>query len=418
MTSLWEIASSAGMSRRRFVALLSGGGAGAVLAGCAPSVEPVIPRSDPAAPPADPQKVGSRRGPIVKPTPESDFILRGGANAETRLERVWEAGLITPSPLFFVRSHGATPFIDAKTWRLVIEGSGAEGRLEVGYDDLLKMPSKTVTRSIDCAGNGRSFYEDLLGKKAEGDPWRLGAYGVAEWTGVPLSELLGRAGIKKSAVDVMPVGLDGAKAQRPMPVAKAMEEDTLLAYRMNGQDLPVDHGFPARVVAPGWAGVASIKWVGRIEVSEEPLFVKMNTMDYVLIGPDYPPRPPADGPPVTEQVLKSAVALPWRARVQLQAGRLVVRGYAWSPRGAIARVDVSIDGGRTSHPAKLVGPNLERAGVRWELSVEASPGEVTITPRATDERGNAQPSLAEQRWNKKGYLFGAAVPHPVTVVPG
>jgi DMSO/TMAO reductase YedYZ molybdopterin-dependent catalytic subunit len=222
--------------------------------------------------------------------------------------------------------------------------------------------------------------------------------------------------VKKGAVSVMPVGLDGSKIQRPMPVAKAMEEDTLLAYRMNGEDLPVDHGFPARVIVPGWAGAASIKWVGSIQVSDTPLFVKMNTMEYVLIGPDYRPEPPAEGPAVTLQTVKSAVALPWKAT--LRAGKHVVRGFAWSPNGSIARVDVSLDGGKTWKPAELVGPNLPRAGVRWELAIDAKAGELTITPRATDEAGTSQPALSEQRWNKKGYLFGAPVPHPVTILPG
>lgn len=410
--SLWVIALRAGMPRRRFLALLAGGGAGAVLAACAGARGPAeVPRSAKQTEPSP-----SPRGPIVKAVPDSDFILHGGANAEARLERAWEGGLLMSSALFFVRNHGATPILDARTWRLKVLGSGVERPIEVSYDELLKLPSRTVTRYIECAGNGRALFEEVLGKKAEGDPWHLGAFGVAEWTGTPLSEILGRAGIRKSAVDVMPVGLDGAGIKRPMPVAKAMEDDTLLVYRMNGRDLPVDHGFPARVLVSGWAGIASIKWVGQIEVSEEPVFVKTNTTDYVLIGPDYPPRPPADGPAVTTQALKSAVALPWRAKIP--AGTAVVRGYAWSPRGSIARVDVSLDAGKTWLPARLVGPNKERAGVRWELTFDAKPGEMTIMPRATDEDGTTQPAHAEQRWNKKGYLWSAVVPHPVTIVHG
>jgi DMSO/TMAO reductase YedYZ molybdopterin-dependent catalytic subunit len=410
------------MPRRSFLALAALAGAGIALPGCSAGPLPEqkgrgdFASKEPPLPPSHGEKAASRSGPIVKPTPEADFVKHGTANAEARLERLWDRGLITPAALFYVRNHEATPVIDAKTWKLTVHGSGLERPLELSYNDLLKLPSRTVTRYLECAGNGRAFFKELLGKEAEGDQWRLGAYGVAEWTGVPLAEILGRAGVKKSAVSVMPVGLDGSEFQRPMPIAKAMEDDTLLAYRMNGEDLPIDHGFPARVLVPGWAGAASIKWVGRIQVSDTPLFVKMNTTSYVLIGPDYPKEPPADGPPVTLQGVKSAVALPWGAK--LQAGRNVARGYAWSPNGTIARVDVSLDGGKSWKPAELVGPNLPRAGVRWELAFEAKAGEMTIAPRATDEAGNKQPDLQQQKWNKKGYLFGAVVPHPVTVVAG
>ncbi|MCK6587731.1 MAG: sulfite oxidase [Polyangiaceae bacterium] len=395
--------------RRLFLETTIAGAAGIALAGC--SAEAAGPRA-----PSHAAVAVSRTGPIIKPTPEADFIKHGEANAEARLERLWEKGLITPASLFFVRNHGATPVIDAKSWKLIVHGSGLDRPFELTYGELLKLPSKTVTRYLECAGNGRAFFKDLLGKEAQGDPWRLGAFGVAEWTGVPLSEILGRAGVKKSAVSVMPVGLDGSEIKRPMPIAKAMEEDTLLAYRMNGEDLPLDHGFPARILVPGWAGAASIKWVGRIQVSDTPLYSKLTTTDYVLIGPDYPPEPPADGPVVTTQTVKSAVALPWGAK--LRAGRNIVRGYAWSPNGAIARVDVSLNGGKTWEPAELVGPNLPRAGVRWELSLEARAGEMTITPRATDEAGISQPELSDQRWNKKGYLFGAVVSHPISIVAG
>jgi len=404
------------MPRRLFLEMAAFSAAGVALSGCSAGPGSAAKEEGAARPPSHGAVAVSRTGPILKPTPEADFIKHGPANAEARLERIWERGLITPVPLFFVRNHGATPVIDAKTWKLIVHGSGLERPFELTYDDLLKLPSKTVTRYLECAGNGRAFYKELLGKEAEGDQWRLGAFGVAEWTGVPLSEILGRAGVKKGAVAVMPIGLDSQEIKRPMPLAKAMEEDTLLAYRMNGEDLPLDHGFPARVLVPGWAGAASIKWVGRIQVSDTPLYVKWNSTDYVLKGPDYPPEPPADGPVVTLQTVKSAVALPWGAK--LRAGRNVVRGYAWSPNGAIARVDVSLDGGKTWKPAELVGPNLSRAGARWELSFEAQAGEMRIAPRATDEAGNKQPELSEQRWNKKGYLFGAVVPHPVSVLPG
>jgi len=352
--------------------------------------------------------------PIVKPTPEESFVLHGTENAETRFERLAEVEYVTPNALFYVRSHGATPTLDARTWSLKVEGPAVAKAVELTLEDLGAMPQRTFVRSIDCAGTGRRFFEDLMGRKAEGDPWRLGAYGIAEWTGVALADILARCGVRESAVDVSAAGLDAVKFERPIPIAKAMEPDTLVALTMNGAPLPADHGFPARLIVPGWIGAANVKWLGRLFVSDAAVHTKWNTKTYVLEGPDHAAVGPARGVPLTKQVLKSAVALPWGG--ELARGSVTVAGYAWSPDAAIERVDVSVDGGRTFLPARLVGPNIERAGARWEVSFEASPGELTITPRATDRAGNVQPAVAAQRWNKGGYLFGAIVPHPVRVI--
>ncbi|MDR7483668.1 MAG: molybdopterin-dependent oxidoreductase, partial [Armatimonadota bacterium] len=262
------------------------------------------------------------------------------------------------------------------------------------------------------AGNGRSFFELAYGRRAQGTQWRLGAVGVAEWTGVPLREILARAGIKRTAVDVMPEGLDDLKVRRPMSVAKAMEEDTLLVYAMNGHPLPPDHGFPARLLVPGWIGIANIKWVGRIEVSETPLFSAWNTESYVLIGPDYrkPEHSPALGPILSMQNVKSAFELPWPA--ELRAGRQVLRGRSWGPY-AIAGVEVSFDRGVTWQPARLRDAAAPRAWTRWEVEWDARPGEYSLRARATDAAGNRQP--AGVPWNEQGYLYNAVVGHPVTV---
>jgi DMSO/TMAO reductase YedYZ molybdopterin-dependent catalytic subunit len=331
-----------------------------------------------------------------------------------RFEALKPDQFLVPPENLFVRSHAATPSIDEKTWKLSIEGSGVDKPLSLSYDELLKLPSKTLTRSLECAGNGRSFYQTFLNKPAQGTQWKFGAYGVGEWTGVPLSELLQRAGLKPSATNVMAIGLDQPRVRRPLPLDRAMLDDTLLVYAMNGKPLLPDHGFPARLIVPGYVGVNSTKWVGTIQVAEEPLFSDWNTKTYVLIGPDYQPQGQALGPAVGEQVMKSALALPWPA--ELKAGQQTVRGYAWSPRGKIGKVEVSTDGGQSFQPARLVEPNVEKAGVRWEFSFEARPGDLTLTPRATDDQGNAQPlDLAQQKWNEQGYLWAVAVPHPVKV---
>lgn len=410
----WQQVEPLGLSRRRFLALLASSGIAAVIAACAPSAAPT---TAPTAVPAQPtlaltSAATAAAKPILKPLPADAFIPLG-TNAEMRFEVMANKSYAMPNANFFVRNHTATPSIDVKTWKLSVEGDGVAKPFELTYDELLKLPSKTVTRFVECAGNGRSFYDTLLKKPAQGGQWKLGAYGIAEWTGVPLAALLERAGMKKSAVDVMPVGLDSQKIERPMSAAKAMEEDTLLAYQMNGEPLPPDHGFPARVVTPGWVGLASIKWVGKIVVSEKPIFTDKNTNSYVFIGPDYQAQPPAKGPILTTQVMKSALALPWPA--PLKAGAQKIVGYAWSPFGKIAKVEVSMDEGKTWQAATLVGTNVERAGTRWEFSFDAKPGDFSITPRASDDKGNTQLDLAQQKWNEQGYLFGASVPHPVKV---
>lgn len=405
--ALWRRAERAGIPRRRFLALLAAGGATAVLAACAPRVSPppAAPSPAPAPTPAMP--------PILKPLPEQFFIPLG-TNAEMRFEVMASRQYAMPNAFFFVRNHTTTPFINVKNWRLRIEGDGVNNPFDLTYDEMLRLPSGTVTRFVECAGNGRSFFDTLLNQPAQGGQWRLGAYGIAEWTGVPLAGLLNRAGLKRTAVDVMPTGLDSLKIERPMAVAKAMDQATILAYMMNGEILPADHGFPARIIAPGWVGINSIKWVSKITVSEKPIFVEKNTTNYVLIGPDYPAQPPAKGPAVTTQVIKSACALPWPAT--LKAGLQRVSGYAWSPSGKINRVEVSLDGGKTFQNATLSGPNIEMAGSRWEFAFEAGPGEITLTPRASDDKGNSQYDVSRQKWNELGYLFGAMVPHPVELV--
>jgi len=416
--SLWRQAELAGMTRRRFLALLGMGGAAAVLSGCAPpatqTVTSTVTTAVTSTATVTPTTTAAPARVLNDPRPEQYFIPQGSTNAEMRFEQMAGRDYLMPNSLFFVRNHGSSPIIDPKTWSLSIEGDGVATPMRVSYDELLKMPSVTITRYVECAGNGRSFFTSLLNNPAQGSQWKLGAYGVAEWTGVRLSELLNRAGIRSAAVDVMPTGLDTPVTQRPMSVAKAMTADTILAYLMNGDILPVDHGFPARTIAPGWVGIASIKWVGKITVSQTPIFVDKNTTSYILEGPDYAPQPPAIGQILSDNSMKSACCLPWPAT--LSAGSRKITGYAWSPFGKIAKVEVSLDGGQSYQAASLTGPNIERGGTRWEFTFNATPGDITITPRATDDQGNTQIPLTQQKWNRQGYVFAAAVPHPVKVV--
>lgn len=357
---------------------------------------------------------------ILKPLPPDRFIdyrEDGGGepvgatgdqalNAETRWEAMADADYLTPNGLFFVRSHAPTPRIDRAGWELRVGGPGVVREMTLGYEDLLGLPRVSVVQALECAGNGRRLFEERQGKVAPGTPWRLGAIGVAEWTGVPLGEVLLRAGVREGARDVMLEGLDAVRMRRPIPLAKALEEDTLLAFGMNGEELPPDHGFPVRALVPRWAAVASVKWLGGIFVSEEPLYSPWNTDQYVLTGGSYG----AGREPVTGQVPKSALELPWPAH--LDAGRQTITGRSWSSSGAISLVEYSVDGGPW-RPARLLGPNIPGAWVRWSFVWDATPGGHGLRVRATDEGGNAQPEDAT--WNELGYLYDGVVVHPVEV---
>lgn len=362
-------------------------------------------------------------GPIVKPLPPELFVVHG-SNAETRWEAMRGQGLLTPTDRFFVRDHVSTPLIDARTWRLKLWGTGLHGAptedrpVEFTYEDLLGMRSETLTAFIECTGNGRGFFASQQGQQVSGTPWKLGAIGVARWRGVPLAAVLERAGLTRRAVDVLPRGLDPdyidggenlGRVRRPLPVAKALK-DVLLAYEMNGKPLPPDHGFPVRLVVPSWAGIASIKWLGDIQVADRPLYSPWNTRYYRLFGPDYPEE---GSPPLTRMNVKSAFELAWDAA--LAGGRAhVLHGRSWSGNGRIRRVEVSTDGGATWRDARLHGPSLARAWTRWELPWRPpGPGRYELLARATDETGAVQPATVP--YNTLGYLFGAVVRHPVTV---
>lgn len=252
---------------------------------------------------------------IVKPLPPEVFTVRG-TNAETRTDAFRGTGLLTPADRFFVRNHTSTPRLSERDWKLTVWGSGLRGRraVEFDYARLRSLPSVTRTAVVECAGNGRSYFASQQGEPVSGTPWTLGAIGAARWRGVRLRDVLERAGASPSAVAVMPRGLDDefvtdgvnlGRVRRPLPLAKAVD-DVILAYEMNGEPLPYDHGFPVRVVVPSWIGIASVKWVGDIEVSETPLDSPWTTRFYRLFGAGHPPEGSA---PLTRQTLKSAFEL-------------------------------------------------------------------------------------------------------------
>lgn len=339
-------------------------------------------------------------------------FVQHGTNLETRLADL--DGLLTPNDLFFVRNHAPTPMIDPASYVLSVGGPGAEREVQLTLDDLRALPSQTLIAYIECAGNWRGFFRSVTGSTATGSQWGTGAIGCAEWTGPSLADVLALAGIRDDALEVNVIGLDDGAWERPMTVEKALDPATILALTMNGAELPPDHGFPVRAVVPGWVGSSSVKWVGRVEVATEKVWVRANTSSYVLVGEEWPAEQyePADGAPISTGVVKSALALPHPA--ELGAGTHRLRGFAYSPRGPVEQVEWSADDGPWA-TARLIGASADmpHAWARFEFEWEAPPGEHILRTRATDAAGETQP--LEGVYNEKGYLLNVVLPHPVRV---
>ena len=351
----------------------------------------------------------------------SGFAPIGGA-MEPPFER--QQGFLTRNEDFFVCSY-ATPRIDPATWRLELTGDGLARPLTLDHATLAAMPQRTVAAYLECAGNHRTLFESVLGKdlSARSDVtitrWRLGGVGMAEWRGVSLRDVLALAGLAPGAAHVMPVGVDvnaeedddGVRV--PLPLEKALDPDTLVALEMNGAPLPPDHGFPARLIVPGWVGTYSIKWLGRIEVSRDRPWVPRNTRMYVLMGPQWPSEryAPARGAPVTRHPIRSSLALPLPAT--LAPGRHRLHGYARGNDHPVTAVAWSADAGATWREAEIVSPPARWAWTQFAFDWDAVPGEHTLMTRATDASGATQPMTIP--FNLGGYLFDMVHPHPVTV---
>lgn len=417
---LWRFARQHGMDRRRFFQALAAGGAAAVLAACGEAA----PWTAPA---------------WFKDT--SPFIVHDdGKSLEARLEYM-HPGMRTPISKFFVRNNSVSLDVDVESWRLSIEGDAVSNPIQLTYDDIRKMPSRRLVSYLECAGNHRAMFDLVKGQKASGTQWKTGGVGCAEWIGVSLRDVLKLAGISGDAANVLLIGLDTESPEegfrRVLPAEKALHPDTLLAYRMNDELLPRDHGFPLRALVPGWVGSTNVKWLGRIVVSKEPIWTRNNTTSYVLIGDAYPPEGEAAGKVTTRQVIKSALALPWPAELEampdticyghaaysrgLVGSRicesnpsLLIRGIAHSPDGPISSVEWSTDLGRTWNDAS-VGGYWQYSWSWFWFRWDPVPGNYIIMTRATDTAGNTQPD--EIPFNEKGYLFNQPLPHPVTVTP-
>ncbi len=321
---------------------------------------------------------------------------------------------ITPAGLHYLLIHYDIPDVDPDAFRLELDGE-VERPLSLSLDDLRARERVSQPMTFECAGNGRA----LLSPRPISQPWLTGAVGTAEWAGTPLAPLLDEAGVRTDAVELLFGGLDrgledGVEGpyERAMPAAAA--EGALLAYEMNGGPLPPQHGFPLRLVVPGWYGMQNVKWLCRITALTEPFDGFQNAVAYRMY--DAEGRP---GEPLTRMETRSLMVPPGvpdfmtRERY-LQPGPVTLRGRAWSGRGAIERVEVSTDGGATFTDAELDEPLGAAAWRGWRFAWDAEPGEHVLCSRATDALGNAQP--LEPRWNLKGYANNAV--ERVAVVVG
>jgi DMSO/TMAO reductase YedYZ molybdopterin-dependent catalytic subunit len=263
------------------------------------------------------------------------------------------------------------------------------------------MPSQTLVVTLECAGNGRALFDPPI----SGENWNLGAVSTAEWTGVPLTEVLDRAKVRNNAVEVVFRGaetgtVDGRGAvrfERSLRLDETGGSDALLAYAMNGEPLPVQHGYPVRLVVPSWYAVASVKWLTEMELVDQPFAGHYQTEKYWYEWP-------RDGrivrEPITRQRVRALITEPGPDQ-QIGSGDMVVRGVAWSGAAAIARVDVSVEGGHWQQ-ARLIGERKRHSWQWWELITRARrSGPITLRARATDLAGHTQPDRAE--WNRLGY---------------
>ena len=352
---------------------------------------------------------------LVMTPAKQDFIVHteNPYNAEPPLQRL-RASLITSVPDFYVRSHGNVPQLDEHTHRLEVSGRVAKP-LSLSMSDIRQLPRIGVTAMMQCAGNRRGDMRQV--KPVQGDPWAPGALGNAEWAGAGLADVLRAAGADTStdlhvvfaACDECSIEGESFRYAASIPMDKATSPEVLLAYEMNGDKLIPEHGFPLRAVVPGFAGVRSPKWLSGIIVQDQPSDGFIQARDYKFFPADVTEES-ADwdkGMTIYELPLNSAICEP-APYATLKAGPVPVRGYATSSVRKVARVDVSIDGGRSWRQAELEhDPRTPWSWTFWEINVELHPGDIELVVRAWDIAGQTQPETPDDTWNFKGYLSSA-----------
>lgn len=351
-------------------------------------------------------------------------------NAEPPPELLTE-NYITPNPIFFTRNHLPVPSVDPDTYRLHVVGARGGQSLSLSLDDLYKFPKHEITVTLQCAGNRRSEMSEV--KEVKGLEWRTGAISTARWAGARLCDVLAQAGhrVRETEAHVCFEGLDsdptGTAYGASIPLARAMdpEAEVLLAYEMNGQPLPRDHGFPVRVVVPGVVGARNVKWLAKVSVESEESHSHWQRRDYKGFSPsvDWDTVNFDLAPSIQELPVQSAITQP-QDGATVESGEVTIKGYAWSGGGrAVIRVDVSVDGGLTWQEAELEGeeqrPRKAWAWRIWQLKarVPAEQKELNIVCKAVDDSYNVQPDTVAPIWNLRGVLSNAWHRVHVRVVP-
>lgn len=389
-----------------------------------------------------PDAVFTQRPP-APPTPQPDGRDRGTWNgwpsrntAQPRVildmqERVTRIrtpvldleGLMTPTHLFYAVQHFAVPEpVRPEDWRVIIDGE-VKNPIMLTYEDLRRLPARTVRTVMECSGSDANFFEYFKGEGPRPNRAEEGMIASAgEFTGVPLATVLAQAGLNHRAAHVRVEGWDkGVPAtaapgttpfyyDKGLPLEKALHPDTMLAWAQNGEVLEHLHGAPVRLLVPGWSGNWSVKWVQRIDVMVEPPDCWYHWQFYYYgTGPDDPNKEL-----ITTIGVRSIVTFPRDDQTTLQRGTHVMRGRAWSGAGAITQVEVSLDGGQTWHAAHLEPPRERWLWGRWSYVWDAQPGQYRIMSRATDEVGRVEPQTP--RLNNMRKNFSAIVGVDVTIV--
>jgi DMSO/TMAO reductase YedYZ molybdopterin-dependent catalytic subunit len=331
-------------------------------------------------------------------------------NAETPIERIrtWT----TDNRVFFKRNQGqySDHPVSLSDWTLTVDGF-IQNQLTLAYADIRRLPKVELANTMECSGNSRSLFK----VKASGNPWTIGGVGNAIWGGVWLKELLDKAKPGNSASHVSfegfdkPLGSAGIKFIRSIPLNKAMDS-TLLAYEMNGEPLPVEHGYPLRAMALGWTGANCVKWLKRITVLESPHegFFMDKVYRVFQKGEDS-----KKGNVVKDIYVKTIIFEPLQNE-SLSVGAVAIRGAAYAGEAGIQQVEVSSDGGINWHPARLIGPNIDYAWRHWEYCWDVrQPSRYKIMARATDGKGNQQPETG--MWNVLGYCNNGVRDHAIEV---
>ena len=358
---------------------------------------------------------------MISETPQKfmgEKIVRGESplNLEMPFDKL--QSFITPTELFYVRTHFPIPNIDRDAWWVRVEGS-VENPFAINYEQLLKLESVTFPATLECAGNNRNFLEP----KVKGVQWGLGAVGTAQWTGVPLSALLEQAVVKATAREIILEGADGGILEDPksppgklhfarsMPWAKA-QHDVLHAHNRKDIDLPPEHGFPLRAIVPGWYAMASVKWLQRIIVTDQPFTGYYQTIDYAYWKRR---EEEAELTPLTEMQVKAEIARPVEGETVPANSNVRVHGAAWTSDGEIIKVKLSADGGTTWDQANLLGEPVPNAWRLWEFNWQtpAVPGKQTLIARATDSLGRTQPVLRD--FDRGTYMIDHLLPIEVEV---